>query len=110
MRAGRTMRYTHILAYEFAYGPVSPGLQLDHLCRNRACFRPTHLEPVAQKVNIQRGEVGKWQVSKTHCPQGHEYTAGNTGRTRKGHRYCRACKTEKSRAARALRSKKVSTA
>lgn len=49
----------HRYMYEKANGPVPAGLMLDHLCRNRACVNPDHLEPVTNAVNSQRGAKAK---------------------------------------------------
>lgn len=70
---GRTVR-PHRWAYEHEVGPIPDGLQLDHLCRNRGCVRPDHLEAVTSKVNTSRGG----NAQKTHCRNGHEYTPENT--------------------------------
>lgn len=83
------LRYVHRVAYQHLVGPVPEGLQLDHLCRNRGCFNPEHLEPVTAQENILRSVA-----HITHCPQGHEYTTENTGRTG-NRRYCRECKRKK---------------
>lgn len=82
----------HRLVYETLVGPVPPGLSLDHLCRNRACCRPEHLDPVTPQENALRG-VGPAAIraAKTHCPQGHEYSDENTYRDKKNRRYCRTC-------------------
>lgn len=89
---GKTMR-AHRAAYELLIGPVPEGLELDHLCRNRACVNPAHLAPVTHQINLLRG-VGfaAAHAVKTHCPHGHAYNAHNTYIDKKGQRHCRACK------------------
>lgn len=85
----------HRFAYEDLVGPIPDGLDLDHLCRNRACVKPSHLEPVTRRVNAARGIKG---ALTTHCPKGHEYTPENTYiRQPEGHRMCRACARERMR-------------
>jgi hypothetical protein len=54
-QVGPVKRLAHRVEYERRVGPIPPGLVIDHLCRNRACVNPDHLEPVAQVVNIRRG-------------------------------------------------------
>lgn len=81
----------HRFAYQLLVGPIPEGLHLDHLCRNRGCVNPSHLEPVTCRENLLRGNThAAMNVAKTHCPHGHEYTTENTG-TYKGSRYCRTC-------------------
>ena len=87
----------HQIAYMLFVGPLTPPLQIDHLCRNRACVNPQHLEQVTCGENIRRGDTGKasgaWQRSKTHCPKGHAYDALNTViNPTSGGRMCRICK------------------
>ncbi len=97
-RNGRTM-LVHVLAYESEFGPVPPGLQLDHLCKNTACANPAHLQPVTCRENIMRGEgVAAKNARKTHCPKGHPY-GGKNLRFKDGgrRRRCRACDSAKAK-------------
>lgn len=93
IQVDRRSCYTHRVAYETFVGPISDGLHLDHLCRNRKCMNPAHLEPVTPLVNAQRGEGNG---SETHCPHGHEYAGANlyvwTDKHGQSRRYCRACR------------------
>jgi hypothetical protein len=88
--------YTHRLAYAAMRGEIPAGKQIDHLCRNRACFNPAHLEAVTQQVNIARGQAGINNKEKDHCKQGHELSGMNVSvRTKpngKTFRVCLACK------------------
>jgi hypothetical protein len=93
---GRRMQVAHRVAYELAVGPIPAGLHLDHLCRNRNCVNPAHLEPVTCRTNLLRGEtLQAANAAKTHCKRGHEFTPENTGvyvDKRGGeHRRCREC-------------------
>lgn len=71
---------THRLTYTFFVAEVPAGLDLDHLCRNRACCNPWHLEPVTRFVNANRGlrARGYGFRDRTHCKNGHEYTPEST--------------------------------
>ena len=62
----------HRFVYEQRFGRIPEGLTLDHLCRNRLCVRPEHLEPVTLRENILRGNSIVAQLARqTHCKRGH---------------------------------------
>lgn len=86
----------HRASYELFVGEIPHGLVLDHLCRNRACVNPAHLEPVTLVENSRRASLGKSRPKKTHCNKGHEFTPENTGLAG-GRRYCRECSRATSR-------------
>jgi hypothetical protein len=54
-RPAGTSGYIHRIIWEGIHGGLPDGLILDHLCRNRKCVNPGHLEAVPQAVNVQRG-------------------------------------------------------
>lgn len=94
----------HRVIYERLKGPVPPGLELDHLCRNRPCVNPDHVEPVTHQENMRRGHPGRPRKEKppqppktpripsTHCRRGHALQGNNLciyGKQRA--RVCRIC-------------------
>ena len=91
---GSSDKTVHRFLYERWVGEIPVGLVLDHLCRNTACVRPDHLEPVTNRENIIRG-VGASAINlaKTHCKRGHPFSLENTY-VRPGTmgRACRICK------------------
>ena len=106
---GGTVDVAHRVAWELTHGPVPEGKELDHLCRNRACANPLHLEPVTHAVNAQRGRTGKWE-RPDHCPQGHPFDETNTyipPPTSPAQRQCRICRNEAAARYRARRKVKV---
>ena len=88
---------SHRFAYTALVGEIPDGLQIDHLCRNRACCNPGHLEPVTCRENLLRGEtLAAANAAKTHCPAGHPY-AGDNLKIKRGGRCCRECERARSR-------------
>ncbi|HGM5043037.1 TPA: HNH endonuclease signature motif containing protein [Stenotrophomonas maltophilia] len=80
----------HRYAYQRFVGPVPDGMQLDHLCRNRCCANPEHLEPVTPQVNVVRGNQARGLAAA--CQRGHEFSKGNTYINPRGNRECRQCR------------------
>jgi hypothetical protein len=82
----------HRWAYKSFRGAIPDELTIDHLCSNRSCVNPNHLEAVTRGENTLRGNtITGNNKRKTHCSRQHEYTEENTWRDKRGRRYCRAC-------------------
>lgn len=79
----------HRYVFTALRGPVTRGLDLDHLCRVRACVNPDHLEPVTRSENLRRGHFPN--SAKTHCPKGHPYAGTNLRINSRGRRECVQC-------------------
>lgn len=101
---------THRFSYEAFVGAIPSGMVLDHLCSQRACCNPSHLEPVTMRENGMRGDtVQARNAAKTHCKNGHPLAGDNLipANLKQGRRGCRTCSIERARATR--RARKVAT-
>jgi len=97
----------HRWVWEHLVGPIPEGYEIDHLCFNRKCVNPDHLEPVTGEVNrsrIMKDVVAIRVANKTHCKQGHELSPDNLlfRKTANNARLCKTC----SRASNARRYQK----
>jgi hypothetical protein len=90
--AAGDLRMAHRMAYEFVKGTIPDGLDIDHLCRNRSCVKPDHLEAVTHRENMVRGETfAARNATKTHCKNGHPLSGSNLINQARGDRVCRIC-------------------
>lgn len=81
---------THRLSHEAHDGPIEDGLTIDHLCMNKACVRPDHLEAVTVAENNRRARVAAGYFIGGRCGFGHELTEESTKISR-GRLVCRPC-------------------
>lgn len=88
-RPKRKQLYVHRVSYELFNGDIPNHLEIDHLCRNKLCVNPLHLEAVTTKENLRR------IPRSTHCPIGHEFSGENLVFTKRGHRICRQCRNHR---------------
>lgn len=67
--------YVHRLVFTRLVGPIAEGMELDHLCRTRACANPAHLDPVTHRENVLRSPTAPAAINarKTHCKRGHPF-------------------------------------
>ena len=89
----------HRVSYMLHVGPIPRGITVDHLCFNRACVRPDHLQLLSQQENASRQR----KALATHCNRGHEFTPENTYAYtwpgKRGKRQCRTCTITRRRVA-----------
>ncbi len=100
---GRGNTTAHKSYYLHYVGDYDEYLKIDHLCRNRSCVNPCHLEPVTHSENVKRGWAHRERRPKKYCKHGHgmddAYVSSITGR-----RWCRTCKIFAKRELRARKS------
>lgn len=91
--------YVHQVSYLLAGGTIPEGMEIDHVCRNRRCVRPSHLECVTHRENVLRSEGSAAQHARRQfCPRGHLYAGANLKVRVDGRRACRQCERERDRA------------
>ena len=78
--------YGHRFAYEHFVGPVPKGKHVHHICKNKICVNPAHLELITPKEY-----PGIHNADKTHCKRGHPLSGENLMPNNYGRRVCRAC-------------------
>ena len=91
-KPGRVLRFSHRMSYEAHRGEIPNGLQIDHLCRNKRCCNPDHLEAVTTQENTRRRDQALQR--DRYCRQGHERTDVNTYVSPDGVRACQECRRE----------------
>lgn len=103
---GASKEKAHRVFYTLFVGPIRDGMTIDHLCRNRWCVNPAHLEQVTGRENGFRGQgFHAVNARKTHCVNGHLLDGENLGIGRNPHwqRFCRTCRREKANARQKIR-------
>lgn len=101
----------HRAVYRLFVGRLHSGWEVDHLCRNRLCVNPEHLELVKPQENLRRSNApSAINARKTHCKRGHPFDEANTYISPKGERQCRACRAAAERAGRKRRNERAKAA
>jgi hypothetical protein len=86
--------YAHRFSYELIKGDIPKGMVIDHLCKNRGCVNPDHMEVVTQRENLLRGDgFPALEAKQTHCIKGHLFSKENTYMER-NKRHCKRCRAD----------------
>lgn len=90
---GRRLVRAHRYSYEFFRHQLAAGYVLDHLCANRKCVNPAHLNPctASEHMSVEASRGNHPNAKKTHCKRGHPFSGENLAFTPDGRRRCRAC-------------------
>lgn len=89
---GQRVEQAHRISFRLTCGAIPDGMEIDHLCRNRGCVNPDHLQAVSHRENMRRSKTIMGQnAAKTECKRGHSFDQANTYITANGARQCRAC-------------------
>lgn len=97
--------YSHRFSYELYKNKIPEKFEIDHLCRNRKCVNPDHLEAVTSRINnLRSGSPSAINSKKTHCIRGHEFNKENTYFSKTG-RHCKACERKRAIFYRSLKRK-----
>lgn len=100
LNVGGTPFYAHRFSCALAGVTLKRGLTIDHLCRNRGCVNPAHLEQVTAQENILRGtSPSAAYAEQLACSRGHEFAGANLRINPDGERVCRACHRARNKAA-----------
>jgi len=92
IRNGGKREQAHRVSFALAGNKIPEGLVVDHICNNRRCVRPDHLQAITQRDNILRSDSPPARQSKqVACLNGHPLDGDNLFMRRNGKRECRVC-------------------